>query len=269
MRRTAAVLATLVALVGWGALQSFAPAARAGVGVLGTGISPSQELAIDNETDCLEAAPDGMSVSGVSDDGANIAVDVLVLLDGVTQAEGKDVFARAQKSYTPLGITVRPTFQTMSFPEDAVEATEIIELTMSRFGGQRPAGSDIVHVLTLKDIADAGNTAVVGMADCIGGVKDGAHAFSVSEGIGTPAFHLGPIGMDVEQAARVAAHELGHLLGAHHHYANCVEGALNAAASIEAATCTLMFNVVNLAVTNFSAVNGTVVRAHAVDYARP
>jgi hypothetical protein len=267
LRRLVVVVATLVSLLGWGALQYLAPPANANVGVLGTGVSPSRSAAIDNQPDCLEALPDGMSVRGVSDDGANVALDVLVLLDGITVAEAKDVFTAAQKSYTPLHVTLKPTFRAVTL--QGVEGADLLEQAKALYHGARPAGSDVVHILTSKDIANAGDSSLAGLADCIGGVKDAAHAFSVSEGRFPPELRAGPVGVGVETAARVAGHEIGHLLGAQHHYANCAEGALNATTSVEAGTCTLMFNLADLAVTNFSTLNGTVVRAHAVDYAKP
>ena len=74
----------------------------------------------------------------------------------------------------------------------------------------------------------------------------------------------------VNGTAVVAAHEIGHLMGAHHHYANCVEGiAPDELLGLELTPCTLMFNAVNPASLRFSAVNGPVVRGHAVDFASP
>ena len=258
-------LLTAVAAAGLSAilLGSFS-GANAGGGVLGTGISPSRMM-IDEETDCLEALPDGLSVSGVSDDGQNVDLDVLVLLDGVRVDGATKLMGVAQRSYTPLGITLKATYQ--EFTLTGNDATEIIDQARTYFGGATPSGVDIVHVLTTRNIEDGGNKAVAGMADCIGGVKSDKHAFSVGEFNMGESARFGPVGLWVDMAARVTAHELGHLLGAHHHYANCVEGALNATESIEAATCTLMVNLADLAVTNFSTVNAAVVRAHAVDYA--
>jgi len=72
-----------------------------------------------------------------------------------------------------------------------------------------------------------------------------------------------------ELLAGYAAHEIGHLLGAHHHYGNCVEGNLSSASDDDISPCTLMFPAVNGASMNFGTLEGLVVRGHAVDYAAP
>jgi hypothetical protein len=59
------------------------------------------------------------------------------------------------------------------------------------------------------------------------------------------------------------------VMGAHHHYANCVEGNLSEVGEPEVSPCTLMINVVNIASLNFSTFNGSVVRGHALQYAAP
>ncbi len=74
---------------------------------------------------------------------------------------------------------------------------------------------------------------------------------------------------NVDATAEVMAHEIGHLMGAHHHYANPVEGNLTSAGPNDLSPATLMFNAVNFASLNFSAVNASVVRGYAVNYAAP
>ena len=56
-------------------------------------------------------------------------------------------------------------------------------------------------------------------------------------------------------------------MGAHHHYAKCVEGLTTEGEPRELSPCTLMFNAVDLSSFNFSQVNSTVVRGHAQLYA--
>ncbi|MDQ4125766.1 MAG: hypothetical protein M3134_09230, partial [Actinomycetota bacterium] len=64
------------------------------------------------------------------------------------------------------------------------------------------------------------------------------------------------------------AHELGHLLGAHHHYGNCVEGGRSTEGGGEPSLCTLMWTV-NVAYVGleFGSLETAVIRGHAVDYA--
>jgi hypothetical protein len=62
---------------------------------------------------------------------------------------------------------------------------------------------------------------------------------------------------------------MGHLMGAHHHYANCVEGNLSSDGPNDLSPCTLMFNSVNYASLSFGTLEGAVVRGHAVSYAAP
>ncbi|MGH3712802.1 MAG: pre-peptidase C-terminal domain-containing protein [Micromonosporaceae bacterium] len=216
---------------------------------------------IDVEQDCLEATP---AVPPSFATAPTIDLAATVLLDGVvSSARGAEVFGTSPVSYQPLGITLRSVrFVSVSFAGD--DAQGLINQAKAYFGGTRPTGSDVVYVLTSKNIQAGGNTAVAGLADCIGGVQFPDRAFAVGENItdtDTPFDH--------NVAAKVAAHEIGHLMGGHHHYANCVEGNLGPDEPGETSPCTLMVNVVDLASLNFSTLNGGVVRGHAEAFATP
>lgn len=208
---------------------------------------------------CTEAVPAAISL-----DTLPTNVEVRVLLDGVSTARGAQVFQTAQASYAPLGITLVPSFQSVSFGGSTAEG--IIAQEKALFGGARPAGTDVVYTLTNKDVSGA----VAGLADCIGGVAFPANAFAMGENF-TPdegtLLGLGVGAANRNLTAKVAAHEIGHLLGAHHHYGNCVEGLGDIGS--ELSPCTLMFNDVGLASLNFGALNSIVVRGHAQVYARP
>ena len=67
----------------------------------------------------------------------------------------------------------------MSF--GGTDAQGLIDQSKALFGGARPAGIDVVYTLTSKDIQAGGNTAVAGLADCIGGVAFDDRAFAVGE----------------------------------------------------------------------------------------
>jgi hypothetical protein len=210
--------------------------------------------------ECLELVPAAISLQGES-----TTLDVRVLLDGVSLARGQQVFTAARQSYAPLGITLNPTFQTVSF--SGTDAAALITQSKALFGGKRPAGTDVVYTLTAKNIVAEGTDAVAGLADCIGGVAFPENAFAVGENFREDQGRLlGVVPLAGNLSAKVAAHEIGHLMGGHHHYANCIEGLFSEAGQ-ETSPCTLMFNDVGLASFNFSTVNTLVVRGHSEAYA--
>lgn len=121
----------------------------------------------------------------------------------------------------------------------------------SRYGGQRPPGVDVVYLFTRQWDG--------GMASCIGGVLHPEHAFAFgsldykTEGIVRPPN---------SREGVIAAHELGHLLGAHHHYANCAESLPSTGAGDVG--CTVMAPATPTATRVFSAVETAFVRDHLV-----
>jgi hypothetical protein len=216
---------------------------------------------------CLEAVPAAIGLPGITDAGQTVAVDVAVLLDGVSVGDADQLMAKAAESYAPLKVDLNVvSYDTVSFT--GTEGAAIIQQAKDHFGGTRPAGADLVYVLTAKDITTDGDTGLAGLADCIGGVRFAHHAFAVGEAQGINPAPVGPFFLNVDAHPEVAAHELGHLMGAHHHYANCVEGNLSGDPT-DLSPCTLMFNYVDFQSLNFSTLEGAVVRGHSVQYASP
>ena len=221
----------------------------------------AEPIEIGHIPECLQLVPAAISLQGNP-----TALDVRVLLDGVGTTRGQQVLEAARQSYAPLGIALRPTFQTVTFGGN--DASSLIAQSKALFGGQRPAGTDVVYTLTSKNLADGGNAAVAGLADCIGGVAFPSRAFAVGENFTQDQGRLlGLVPLAGNLSAKVMAHEIGHLMGGHHHYANCVEGLLTEPS--ETSPCTLMFNDIGLTSFNFSAVNSLVVRGHSEVYAGP
>ncbi|MGH2953806.1 MAG: zinc-dependent metalloprotease family protein [Solirubrobacterales bacterium] len=224
--------------------------------------SSAEPIEIGHIPECLELVPAAVAIPP----GAAVPLDVRVLLDGVSSARGQAVFQTARQSYLPLGISLVPSFQSVSF--SGTDAQGLIDQSKALFGGTRPAGIEIVYTLTSKDIEAGGNAGVAGLADCIGGVAFPARAFAVGENFTTDEVSLlGLVTLTRNVTAKVAAHEIGHLMGGHHHYANCAEGLLADPPPDELSPCTLMFNAVDLASLNFGTVNGLVVRGHMEAYA--
>ena len=225
---------------------------------------------VDDAEDCLEAVPEQVSVSGVQDDGQEIFLDVHFLLDDVLVESAQEIAAHAAKPFREIGITLRPTFEQVAFPSSRkagngrpyIDSLELIQRTRAHVGGIRPHRADVVYAITAKEIGSAGaaGDAVAGQADCIGGVRYPWAAFAVGE-MGdedTADWHM--------WGGKVAGHEVAHLLGAHHHYANCAQGDPDTFTR-QGTICTLMFNDVGLISLRFSTVEAAVVRGHALEYA--
>ena len=229
---------------------------------------------LDNSTVGLGAlAGDPTAVQDGFDTTQPVSLDVLVILDGIAQPDAEAILATAARSYEPLNVQLRAAqFMTHTFTTS--EATVIISDAKQLLGGKRPAGVDIVEILTSKDIVALGQTAVAGLADCIGGVAHDDRAFVVAEGSPAGDVLIGPAMFAVGATANVTAHEIGHLMGGQHHYANCVEGvqASDVHADegyVEGSPCTLMFNAADFLGPNFDTLNATIVRGHAVRHAQP
>ena len=241
-----------------------------------TGVAMStRERPIDSTQDCLEPVPEGVSL----DTGQPIELSVMMLLDGTDAATAQALMARAAQSYAERHITlVLKRTRPVTFTSPTSDG--LIEESKAAVGFVPPPGIDIVGTLTTKEMqaATGGAGTVVGQADCIGGIRWPEHSFFVAtdiRGIENPQTGntgtLNQLGFNpnVAAASEVLSHEIGHLMGAHHHYANCVEGNLSFDADNDLSPCTLMFNAVNFSSLSFGTLEGAVVRGHAVSFAAP
>jgi hypothetical protein len=232
---------------------------------------------IDEPHDCTEIVPESVSVAGVTDGGKKVSLDVYMLLDFKGSAQFDEQVARAKKllrkapsSYQPLDIKLN--FKRWGVLERrgkrTTDSQKMINLSKKQFGGKRPSGFDVVYTLTDVDMtADGLGSAVAGQADCIGGVRYDKHAFAVGEVSAFEDLRAGPLTFYHAATSKIAAHEIGHLMGAHHHYQDCVEGISTELEEGEPSPCTLMTNFVDFQSLNFSVLEGAVVRGHALDFA--
>jgi hypothetical protein len=223
---------------------------------------------IDLEVACdpnvPEAVPEQVSAQHVLADEP-VAFDVSVLLDRVAKGRGDAVFAQVKEIYARIDVDLRYTLKKvrLAAPEQPLPE-DLIDLARRHFGGERPTGVDAVYVLSGRDFADA----AVGQASCVGGIKYPDEAFAAGRDYGENETEDGQIAAGVstlkDASARVAAHELGHLLGAHHHYATC--GEARAATEGFSSPCSLMTAHLRLSTTYFGPLDGAVARGYAEKY---
>ena len=193
-----------------------------------------------------------------------LSLDVLVVTERSDLARAREIFSTARRSYQPLGIALTPRFRMVkAVPDFAGEGPEYMSWLKKLVGGRRPAGVDVVYLATSRDIFGAG------LADCIGGIAQPEHAFA----LGMLTFD-GLVGVDVrgggpllpqppleDGGAKLAAHEIGHLLGAEHYVDAC---RLTADPADPRHPCDVMFTLPQQATgLRFGPINAAVVRDHA------
>ena len=218
----------------------------------------------DEERQCTGGLGEPLSYVLRPDDGRRVAVDALILVDGVSLEAAQALMAKVVRGYAAVAIDIRPTFQEVALTPTSLDVDPIFDAMKATVGGEVPAGQELVHLLTSKDIIGWG-----GYADCVGGIQTRTQAFSMSElrnatiniirGVPAPVW---PWGEDY-----LAAHEIGHLFGGGHDLANCAEGVTVVEGEVPA-PCTLMHPNLNISM-KFSTINRAVVRGHALDFASP
>lgn len=223
--------------------------------------------ALDAEQECGPQAPAEFGVAGVTDNGDPVNLDIFVLLDEkATKTVAQRVFTEAARSYEPLGIKLRIVgYRRVQLLGD--DTPYLISQSKALFGGTVPKGADIVYTLTTKSPLTILNQPIAGgQADCIGGIRYPNRSFVV--GVLASPVPIGPLTFHEYSSARIAAHEIGHLLGGQHQMANCVQGMTDFAAN-DPTPCTLMSEFADFDSRHFGTIESVVVRGHAVAYAKP
>lgn len=257
------------ALLSTGGLPTYKAVATAVDG----GAEPDPEVPCTGDDAGLGPPPQAILDASLNDDGRIVYLDVLVLLDGVDEAFARAFFEKVAIPYAELNITVVPTFRPVAAGAITSDVTtEIIEQTKGLVPGRKvPTEFDVVELLTKRDIEALGQKAVAGQAECIGGAAFKEHSFNVSEAqqdSDPGGVVIGPVRLVPDQAAKITAHEIGHLFGGQHHFANCAEGGrTDAVTGGDSSPCTLMFNSADFISLHFGTVNGRIVRGYALVYA--
>jgi hypothetical protein len=204
-----------------------------------------------------------------------VTLGVLVLLDGIRLPKAKALVSRAQASYRPLNIRLAATFETVVIRPDGKAADgqptagkDYLLANMRRIRPTLPAGIDVVHLLTAKDIVETtnpnreGTDELAGYSACVGGIRYAGQQYSMSEA----KFRYASQNDPKDDFSSIAmAHEIAHLLGAQHHYGNCVEGRTHSPGGF--GSCTVMFPVAALDSARFGSLESRVIRGYAEAYA--
>lgn len=204
----------------------------------------------------------------VQDDGRRISLDVLAVHGGIPRTRVEELFSNAAEAYGPLGIDLRPHFNrsVLEIDGDEDDPWDVLAKVRSAVGGKAPQGIEMVIGL----FPDIHGSQPGGAVQCIGGVRDARAAFAFAEVAPeeTDSYEVGSVSLVRDRSAITFAHELGHLLGAQHNYANCVEGiSPTDLTEQQVSPCTLMDTSVPygwFVSLKFSTLNGAIVRAHAL-----
>jgi hypothetical protein len=257
MRRLLPILLSAALVVGF--VVSDAPAVNA------KPIPSVTKLLFDDENfECMQLTPTQRAIPALNKTPKQLRV--AILRDrGVSASRAAFLLTNARRSYSPLKIRlVLAREEAVSFSGTNVH--ELIAQAKAHFGGRRPSGVDVVAIVTSANIVNDTGGDIQGFADCIGGVGYAHRSFLVSEdtalhGYPDGGIPFGPVALYGEFPSKVLAHEIGHLMGAHHHYGNCVEGVVTKL--LEVSPCTLMGPSADFISFNFSTLNGIIVRGHA------
>lgn len=226
----------------------------------------------DTESNCTTSSlfPAAAYVP-VIDTGDEITVDLFLVGDrGISEYRMRALVAKAQKAYKPLGMKLNVVGVTEAVLE-GTDAKGLLNQSKLLFPDeQRPPEADAVLIFTSVDMTNGTSKGVAGKADCVGGIEFPTKAFVVIEDDEPDApWEYEGVTMEGNKAAKIVAHELAHLFGAHHQYANCAEGVPSESEDAEASPCSLMFNYVDLISLAFSTLEATVVRGYALEHLVP
>lgn len=234
-----------------------AAAGLAAGSVQGGPLPKTSHIVTDRQLGCEGAVATGVRRSLETDDtGEVLALRVRVLLNGIRLPRAQEVFRLVVEGYDRAGIAIQPSFETVRF--GSTDPQGLMKEAKAYFGGEPPPGTDAVYVFSAVS-GVAGYK--VGMADCLGGMRWPEHAFAagpewtVQEYGGWRTGTLHPL----DPAALIAAHEIGHLLGAVHEYGDCADVA-------NTRPCDLMWDKVlplPFISFRFSMLNESIVRATA------
>jgi hypothetical protein len=235
------------------------------------------------EADCLGPVPFAATQLARK----TLRADIVVALDGVSVARAKQIMRRAAMAYSPGPVRqITPDIKLNVIAYHDLTGQFESSLVTSGVTGSGPLANDMmsrlifyynlnypnlrrdaVHLLTSQDIGtDLGggqrNNGVLGITNCIGSIGT-KYAYSIAEAGVVKEQLIGPLTFYADLDAKVTAHELGHVFGAQHHYAQCGPSTPAAALDHRPDVCSLMFNDADVFEMHFNPVESAAIRGFA------
>ncbi len=209
--------------------------------------------AFDRKGDCF------VGLAGVdhlldADDGRRLHLSVRLVSAPADAAAMRAAAPGLIETYDRINVGLTVSFDTMPLVDYENYPYETVQ---KAYGGLRPPGIDVVHVMTDKVAG--------GFADCIGGVAYRERGFSVGSltymAAGVVRLPLNPRAV----AALIAAHEIGHQLGGQHQQVSCAEAipqqVVRPASDGWVGACTIMGPLAAQTSETFSTVERSTIRA--------
>jgi hypothetical protein len=178
-------------------------------------------------------------------------------------ATARKHMAVTRGAFERIGIRLKARYDVVVPPAeweakgDTLHHDEIFAFMKGHYGGRRPPGVDVVYFMTRYWDG--------GIADCVGGVRSPESAFALGS---VDYAVLGEVPAPTADEGVIAAHEIGHLLGAHHHYSNCTEAPPSGALRGDFNPCTTMSPLAVTASSTFGLLERSYVRHYTAAYAK-